>query len=80
MRDSIGKLKSRYGREIDERNITLVGDTPLDIECAKSTGCGIVAVATGNYTSGQLAALGPDLLCERLGEAKAYLSASIASF
>ncbi|KAL8939065.1 MAG: hypothetical protein Q9211_002904, partial [Gyalolechia sp. 1 TL-2023] len=78
-RDSIRKLESRYGRKVDAENVTLVGDTPLDIECAKSAGCGIVAVATGNYTSGQLAPLGPDLLCEKLPEAKAYLSAIMAS-
>lgn len=75
--DSMGKLEERYGRKIDARNITLVGDTPLDISCAKSKGCGIVAVATGNYTSGQLAPLAPDLLCEGLAEAKGYLSASV---
>ena len=78
VQDSLGKLESRYGRRVDTRDVTLVGDTPLDIQCAKNSGCGVVAVATGNYTRNQLAPLEPDLLCERLSEAKPYLSAIIA--
>ena len=78
VRDSIGKLESRYGRKVERKNVILVGDTPLDIACAKSTGCGIVAVATGNYSKCQLASLGPDLICERLPEARPHLSAILS--
>lgn len=70
--DAIKRIRARYGRDVETKDITLVGDTPLDIKCAKSTGCGIIAVATGNYTSEQLAPLQPDLLCERLPEARSY--------
>jgi phosphoglycolate phosphatase-like HAD superfamily hydrolase len=53
-------------------NVTLIGDTPLDIECAKKAGCAIVAVTTGNYTREQLAPLQPDVVCERLTEVKGF--------
>ena len=79
VRDSIDKLECKYGRKIERGDVTLVGDTPLDIQCAKSTGCGIVAVTTGNYNKGQLAPLGPDIICDRLPEAKHHLSAIMSS-
>ena len=75
VRNAAKKTETQFGRDVDTKDITLVGDTPLDIKCAKSTGCGVVAVATGNYSSEQLAPLEPDLLCESLPEAKPYFSA-----
>ena len=75
VRDSVEKLEARYEKKIDRKDVILVGDTPLDIACAKNTGCGIVAVATGNYNKCQLASLKPDIICERLPEAKNHFSA-----
>ena len=75
--DSMRKLKSQYGVPVSAGNVTLVGDTPLDVECAKRAGCNVVAVSTGDYSKDQLARLGPDTVCERLPEAEGYLATVI---
>ena len=46
--------------------VTVIGDTPRDIECAQANGCRSLAVATGHYDIAQLATAGathvlPDL-------------------
>jgi len=74
VQSSISKLETHYGTPVPVANVTLIGDTPLDIECAKKAGCAIVAVTTGNYTREQLAPLQPDVVCERLTEAKGFFS------
>ena len=40
----------------------VIGDTPLDIRCARAIGAGAVAVATGWHSLDELAAHNPDLL------------------
>lgn len=47
--------------------VVVIGDTPLDIECARAFGATAVAVATGNYPRAQLLADQPDLFFEDLG-------------
>jgi phosphoglycolate phosphatase-like HAD superfamily hydrolase len=48
--------------------VVVIGDTPLDIECARAFGATAVAVATGNYPRAQLLADQPDLFFEDLGD------------
>jgi phosphoglycolate phosphatase len=43
-------------------HITIIGDTPLDIDCARTCGAVAVAVATGQHAFDELAAHAPDLL------------------
>jgi phosphoglycolate phosphatase-like HAD superfamily hydrolase len=50
------------GHEIPFERVTIIGDTPLDVDCARSCGAVAVAVATGQYPHGELAACGPDHL------------------
>ncbi|HMP78647.1 MAG TPA: haloacid dehalogenase-like hydrolase [Pirellulaceae bacterium] len=49
----------------------VIGDTPADIECARAIGARVLAVATGGFTSSQLAASKPDWLVENLGNVTA---------
>jgi phosphoglycolate phosphatase len=42
--------------------LTIIGDTPLDIDCARACGAVAVAVATGQHTADELAACVPDFL------------------
>ena len=46
--------------------VVVVGDTPLDVDCAKAHGACALAVATGTYSIEQLEATGADLVVERL--------------
>jgi phosphoglycolate phosphatase-like HAD superfamily hydrolase len=49
-------------------DVVVLGDTPLDIECARAFGARAVAVATGLYTLEQLVAEGPDLALGSLAD------------
>ena len=73
--DSIRKVESQFTIPVSATNFTLVGDTPLDIECIKKAGCNVIAVSTGNYSKEQLARLEPAFVCERLPAAKDHLAA-----
>ncbi len=66
-RDQLGHVARRrafeaLGVQCDPRNIFVLGDTPHDISCARAIGARAVAIATGGYSTEQLAARAPDLL------------------
>ncbi|MBL8744786.1 MAG: haloacid dehalogenase-like hydrolase [Phycisphaerae bacterium] len=50
----------RYGRGIKPSEVTIVGDTPHDIACARAHGCRSLGVATGQFSVDALAASGAD--------------------
>ena len=50
-----------------------VGDTELDIDCARAAGAHVVAVATGGRSREQLAPHGPDLLLDDLTDVATIL-------
>jgi phosphoglycolate phosphatase len=53
--------------------IIVIGDTPLDVDCAQASGAVAVAVATGPFDRAALAATDPDLLVDSLAELDAVL-------
>jgi phosphoglycolate phosphatase-like HAD superfamily hydrolase len=61
----------RLEHEVDPNEVWVIGDTPLDIACARAIGARVAAVATGFFTVEELAAFKPDLLLSDLGEAAA---------
>lgn len=71
--DSMTKIRARDGRDLPKSKTIVIGDTPLDVECAKKAGCAVVAVASGNYGLDDLAALEPDSAVSYIGEAKDFL-------
>jgi phosphoglycolate phosphatase-like HAD superfamily hydrolase len=56
------RAREMLGHDIPFDRVTIIGDTPLDVDCARACGALAVAVATGRYTGEELAACGPDLL------------------
>jgi len=44
----------------EQASVTVVGDTPSDIESARTVGAPVIALATGIYNFGQLKAYDPD--------------------
>src|SRR2546423_9241238 len=44
------------GEKLQGEEILVIGDTPLDVECAKSIDARVLAVATGNYGRKELMA------------------------
>jgi len=53
------------GREFGS-SICVVGDTPRDIEAARANGLPVIAVATGNYSFDELAAMEPEVCASSL--------------
>jgi phosphoglycolate phosphatase-like HAD superfamily hydrolase len=63
------------GIEVSAAETVLVGDTPLDVDAARSAGARCVAVATGSYDVAALAASGADAVLEDLSDTEAVLEA-----
>jgi phosphoglycolate phosphatase len=58
---------------VEPERIWVIGDTPLDIQCARAIGARAVAVATGWDAAPVLAAAGPDLLLDDLADPMPFL-------
>jgi phosphoglycolate phosphatase-like HAD superfamily hydrolase len=61
------------GQEPVAERCWVVGDTPLDVRCARAIGVRAVAVATGSYTVSDLADTCPDLLLKDFSDPNALL-------
>jgi len=57
-------------------SICVVGDTPRDIEAAHANGLPVIAVATGNYSFAELAALEPEACAVSLAELMALITSA----
>ena len=58
----------RLGRAIAGPEVLVIGDTPLDIRCARAIGAKVLAVATGNFSVAQLQEFQPDWVVEDLSK------------
>jgi len=56
------RARELVGHDFDFDRVTIIGDTPHDVDCARACGAVAVAVATGQYAMEELAACAPDLL------------------
>ncbi|HVY70691.1 MAG TPA: HAD family hydrolase [Verrucomicrobiae bacterium] len=56
----------RLNHSLAGDEVLVIGDTPLDIECGRSIGAKVLAVATGGATLNELAAHRPDWAVEHL--------------
>ena len=64
-----------HGESFSPDRIYIIGDTPRDIECGKTFGAVTVAVATGHYSSEELASHQPDFLFNNFSDAAAVVAA-----
>lgn len=65
----------RPGTKVPDDRVYVIGDTPRDIGCARADGCVAVAVATGGYSTEELAAHRPDHLFPDLTDTAAVARA-----
>ena len=63
-----GRAEALVGRAFPFERVVIIGDTPLDVDCARACGARAVAVATGFYPYGELAGCRPDILFEDLSD------------
>jgi phosphoglycolate phosphatase-like HAD superfamily hydrolase len=69
------RARRLLGHAIPYSHMTIIGDTPLDVDCARACGARSVAVATGQHLADELAAYGPDLVFADFSDTDAVLAA-----
>jgi len=57
---AMSRFAERRGREVLPERVTIIGDTPHDVQCAKVHGCRVLGVGTGLFSPQQLMAAGAD--------------------
>lgn len=66
------------GHDFAFEQVTIIGDTPLDVDCARACGAVAVAVATGFHPPEDLKACAPDLFFTDFSDVAAALTALTA--
>ena len=69
------RAEALLGEPVHPRRVVVIGDTPLDIHCARVFGARAVAVATGQHGMEELAAHNPDALFPDFSDVPRVLSA-----
>lgn len=67
-REALAEVRELHGVSYPADRVLVIGDTPLDIRCARAVGARVLAVATGIHTQADLAPHGPDHLLADLGD------------
>ncbi len=68
------RVERLTGAPVSMAQLTIIGDTPLDVECARACGAVAVAVATGQHGFDELRACGPDLIFRDFGDVPAAVA------
>lgn len=63
------------GCNVEGSTVVIIGDTPADVECGRGIGARAVAVATGHFTTADLAACGPHAVFEDFTDVDAAMRA-----
>jgi phosphoglycolate phosphatase-like HAD superfamily hydrolase len=69
------RARAVAGRAFPFDRVTILGDTPLDVDCARACGARAVAVATGFHPYGDLEGCAPDLLFDDFSDVARVLAA-----
>jgi phosphoglycolate phosphatase len=72
-REALSEVKRVLNGVADPDRIWVVGDTPLDVRCARAIGARAVAVCTGWHSREELADHAPDVLLTNLSDPTALL-------
>jgi phosphoglycolate phosphatase-like HAD superfamily hydrolase len=72
--EALAIIRAQFNGSDDIQSIWVIGDTPLDIRCARAIGAKAIAVATGSHSFEELAAENPDLLVSDFSDAAPLLA------
>jgi phosphoglycolate phosphatase-like HAD superfamily hydrolase len=67
------RLSQTFNQPIAKESVLIIGDTPLDIACARHNGVKVLCVATGRYDFETLSAYQPDYLLPDLTDTNAVM-------
>jgi phosphoglycolate phosphatase-like HAD superfamily hydrolase len=67
-REALAEAHQHLNGAVVPERVWVIGDTPLDVRCARAIGARAVAVLTGWHTREELAETRPDLLLEDLSD------------
>jgi phosphoglycolate phosphatase len=67
-RKALAAVEACEGRSFTPAETVIVGDTPLDVACARAGGARSIGVATGNHDAAALRAAGADVVLEDLSK------------
>jgi phosphoglycolate phosphatase-like HAD superfamily hydrolase len=73
-RDALAAACEHLDGTVRPERVWVIGDTPLDVRCARAIGARAAAVATGWHSHEELAAAEPDLLLTDLSDPQPLLS------
>lgn len=73
--EALSQVRAHLQTDLPAENIWVIGDTPLDVRCARSIGAHVLAVSTGLHTRPELAIESPDILVSELTHCDALLGA-----
>lgn len=76
---AVAEAQDRYGDQFSIDRCWIIGDTPLDITCARHVGASVLAVCTGNYGKADLLQFQPDALMEDLSDVDAVIKTLTSS-
>ena len=66
VRQAVARGEAMFGRDVPNTEISVIGDTPLDIEAAHAAGCSAIGVATGHHDAAALREAGADHVVETM--------------
>ncbi len=72
---AIARARAAGCPTVAPRDTVIVGDTPLDVACAREAGIGCVGVATGGFSAGALRAAGADAAFDTFADTDAVVAA-----
>jgi phosphoglycolate phosphatase-like HAD superfamily hydrolase len=70
---AISRAENLLKRKLDLSSVIIIGDTPLDIECARAAGTRILSVATGHFKFEELAEYKPDYIFNDFGNLPLFM-------
>jgi phosphoglycolate phosphatase-like HAD superfamily hydrolase len=71
---ALAAAKQHANGNFDPGRVWVIGDTPLDISCARAIDAKVLAVATGMHPANELADSQPDLVLEDLSDTELVLN------
>ena len=69
------RAREVLGLDVPGSHVVIIGDTPADVECGRGIGARAIGVATGRYSTEELAAHGAFAVFESLADTEAVVSA-----